>query len=166
MGTWLGGLKGGHYVGVGPTFVVQISLIFTRIDDVPVEFEDEAERSIAALRASAQQAVTSPPTAMPPSNEELIAICHAFLEQLRNGTAPWVVQRLNSTYGPMPTDPSDFSFWMALVTYSLVLFLRHSLVPQVLPIDDHEKAKLLPIKSYRLRLRLVVHWIEQLNSNW
>jgi hypothetical protein len=28
---------------------------------------------------------------------------------------------------------------------------------QVLPIDEHEKAKLLPIRSPRLRLRLVVH---------
>ena len=37
---------------------------------------------------------------------------------------------------------------------------------QVLPIDEHEKAKLLPIKSARLRLQLVVYWIEQLNSNW
>lgn len=40
------------------------------------------------------------------------------------------------------------------------------LVTQVLPIDEHEKAKLLPIKSARLRLQLVVYWIEQLNSNW
>ena len=36
----------------------------------------------------------------------------------------------------------------------------------MLPIDEHEKAKLLPIRSPRLRLRLVVHWIEQLNNNW
>jgi Lon protease-like protein len=63
------------------------------------------------------------------------------------------VQRLNNTYGPMPaadTDLSAFSFWVALV----------------LPIDEHEKAKLLPIRSARLRLRLVVHWIEQLSENW
>jgi len=50
----------------------------------------------------------------------------------------------------MPNDPSSFSFWVALV----------------LPIDEHEKAKLLPIRSPKLRLRLVVHWIEQLNNNW
>lgn len=79
-----------------------------------------------------------------------MSVCRAFLEQLRHGTAPWVVQRLNNTYGPMPSDPSSFSFWVALV----------------LPIDEQEKAKLLPIRSARVRLRLVVHWIEQLNSNW
>lgn len=77
-------------------------------------------------------------------------ICKSFLERLQLGTAPWVVQRLSNTIGQMPTDPSIFSFWVALI----------------LPIDEHEKAKLFPIRSPRLRLLLVVHWIEQLNNNW
>ncbi|KAI9063196.1 hypothetical protein FKP32DRAFT_1603730 [Trametes sanguinea] len=84
-----------------------------------------------------------------PTNAELMARCHAFIDQMRQGT-PWVVQHLNNNYVPMPNDAASFSFWMALL----------------LPIDEHEKAKLLPIRSPRLRLRLVVHWIEQLNSNW
>ncbi|OCH94063.1 hypothetical protein OBBRIDRAFT_770337 [Obba rivulosa] len=84
-----------------------------------------------------------------PSNAALLASCHAFLEELREGT-PWVVERLRTAYVPMPDDPAQFSFWMALL----------------LPIDEHEKAKLLPIRSPRLRLRLVVHWIEQLRSQW
>lgn len=86
------------------------------------------------------------------STAALLATCHTFLSQLHAGTAPWVVQRLNYTYGPQPpdTDPGAFSFWMGMV----------------LPIDEHEKAKLLPVKSARLRLRMVVGWIEQLNSNW
>lgn len=92
------------------------------------------------------------PTHPPLSTAALLQTCHTFLEQLRAGTAPWVVQRLNHTYGPQPPDedPGAFSFWMAMV----------------LPIDEHEKAKLLPIKSARLRLRMIVGWIEQLNSNW
>jgi len=72
------------------------------------------------------------------------------VEQLREGAAPWIVQKLNDSYGDMPTDASNFSFWVALV----------------LPIDEYEKAKLLPIRSARLRLKLVAHWIDQLNSNW
>jgi Lon protease-like protein len=47
--------------------------------------------------------------------------------------------------------------------------LRRKLVTlflQVLPIEEYEKAKLLPIRSARLRLKLVAHWIDQLNSNW
>ncbi|KAF8913920.1 PUA-like domain-containing protein [Gymnopilus junonius] len=85
-----------------------------------------------------------------PTNEELMETCKTFLDRLQRGAAPWVVQRLSSTYGAMPTDPALFSFWVALV----------------LPIEEHEKAKLLPIRSPRLRLMLVVHWIEQLNNNW
>ncbi|KAJ7638831.1 PUA-like domain-containing protein [Roridomyces roridus] len=92
----------------------------------------------------------SPALPPEPSNAELMQICTSFLNQLRRGTAPWVVQRLNNVYGPPPTDPAQFAYWVALV----------------LPIDDYEKARLLPIRSARLRLRLVVHWIEQLNSNW
>ena len=86
------------------------------------------------------------------STPALMAMCHTFLNQLHAGTAPWVVQRLNYNYGPQPpdSDPATFSFWMGMV----------------LPIDEHEKAKLLPVKSARLRLRMVVGWIEQLNSNW
>ena len=58
--------------------------------------------------------------------------------------------RLGHTYGPMSADAVYFSFWM----------------PMLLPIDEYEKAKLLSIRSARLRLRLVVYWIEQLKSNW
>ncbi|KAH7887724.1 PUA-like domain-containing protein [Phlebopus sp. FC_14] len=95
---------------------------------------------------------SSPSASHLPSTSTLLAACHAFLMQLRAGTAPWVVQRLNHTYGPQPpdTDPGAFSFWMGMV----------------LPIDEHEKAKLLPVKSARLRLRMVVGWIEQLNNYW
>ncbi|KAF7332226.1 hypothetical protein MKEN_00103600 [Mycena kentingensis (nom. inval.)] len=85
-----------------------------------------------------------------PSNAELMEMCTEFLQQLRRGTAPWVVQRLHNVHGPPPDDPAAFAYWVALI----------------LPIDDYEKAKLLPIRSARLRLRLVAHWIEQLNSNW
>ncbi|KAJ7691567.1 PUA-like domain-containing protein [Mycena rosella] len=102
-----------------------------RIDDVP-------------------DALTAIPALVHASNAELMDICTAFLHQLRRGTARWVVQRLDTVYGPPPSDPAAFSFWIALV----------------LPIDEHEKAKLLPMRSAHMRLRLVVHWIEQLNSTW
>jgi Lon protease-like protein len=35
-----------------------------------------------------------------------------------------------------------------------------------MPIDEYEKARLLPIRSARLRLRLIAHWVEQLRSSW
>ncbi|WVQ83118.1 hypothetical protein IAT38_005256 [Cryptococcus sp. DSM 104549] len=90
------------------------------------------------------------PDDTPESTEELMAICRAFIDQLRSGSAPWLLQRLNNTYGSMPDDPSEFSYWMALV----------------MPIDEYEKARLLPIRSPRLRLKLIVHWVESLRSSW
>ena len=88
---------------------------------MPVELEDDGERHIAAAIA-ARSPNAAPSTK--PTNEELVAICQAFVEQLRNGTAPWVVQRLNNTYGPMPTDHYSFSFWMALVRRFLINLLH------------------------------------------
>ncbi|KAG9015426.1 hypothetical protein FRB94_000030 [Tulasnella sp. JGI-2019a] len=119
-----------------------------------------ASESTSPLRVSTLNTTTStlslpgtPTRGLPvpePTVDELMQICREFYEQLRNGTAPWVVQQLNNTYGAMPTDSSTFSFWMAVL----------------LPIDDNEKAKLLPIRSPRMRLKLIVHWIQSLNSSW
>jgi hypothetical protein len=52
------------------------------------------------------------------TTEEYMTICRAFIDQLRSGSAPWLLQRLNNTYGTMPEDPSEFSYWMALVRFS------------------------------------------------
>ncbi|KAJ1025916.1 hypothetical protein NDA16_002542 [Ustilago loliicola] len=92
------------------------------------------------------------PVPAQPSIEELTEICTSFIETLRSGSAPWLLSRLNHTYGPMPSadEVERLGYWMALV----------------MPIDEHEKAKLLPIRSRRLRLCLVVHWIEQLRQSW
>lgn len=49
------------------------------------------------------------------TTEDYMNICRSFIEQLRSGSAPWLLQRLNNTYGTMPDDPSEFSYWMALV---------------------------------------------------
>ena len=137
-------------------------------DRAPLSSIDTRSPSPQSLLSRIAHRISPPPSPVSPTGSQdstpsgtaqqflstsaLMATCHAFLSQLRAGTAPWVVQRLNYTYGPQPpdTDPGAFSFWMGMV----------------LPIDEHEKAKLLPVKSARLRLRMVVGWIEQLNSNW
>ncbi|KAG8827041.1 hypothetical protein FRC19_005745 [Serendipita sp. 401] len=84
-----------------------------------------------------------------PTTEDLVATCHIFVGKLQRVSSPIVLQRL-SLVGPMPNDVSLLSFWIA----------------QLLPIEESEKAKLLPIRSPRLRLRLVVHWIDQFNAAW
>ncbi|KIP10630.1 hypothetical protein PHLGIDRAFT_125485 [Phlebiopsis gigantea 11061_1 CR5-6] len=131
-----------------------------RIDDFEGEVDDVYERSREGSgekngeeegaqdgAGSSRAAESSRPRG--PTNEELMAVCRDFLEELKEGT-PWVGQHLNTNYVPMPEDAARFSFWIA----------------PLLPIPEQEKAKLLPIRSARLRLRLVVHWIEQLRSNW
>jgi hypothetical protein len=107
-----------------------------------------ASTSSAASSSTASSSTASLPRQ--PTNAELMDQCRTFLDRLQRGTAPWVVQRLRVAYGTIPTDPSSFSFWVAFV----------------IPIEEQEKAKLLPIRSPRLRLLLVTHWIEQLDNNW
>lgn len=123
----------------------------------PVPPSVELEADVPNLASVTTLPPTSSEPELPSSYaqevRELVDVCLVFLDQVQRGGAPWVVQRLNRLnhiHGPMPTDPSYFSYWMAMA----------------LPIEETEKAKLLPVKSPLLRLRLVVHWIEQLNSNW
>ena len=165
------------------------------IEDFPEELEDtlgaalrekaalEAENQTAAVPTTLAASATSPPpspstvtplTRLPTTpldtiNEALMDKCRTFVERLRDGAAPWIVQQLNDSYGNMPTDAPNFSFWVALVRFIVRSVFRgrqSRFSPQVLPIDEYEKAKLLPIRSARLRLKLVAHWIDQLNSNW
>jgi hypothetical protein len=68
--------------------------------------------------AGAPGSAPTPPAALEDTahtTEEYMTICRSFIEQLRSGSAPWLLQRLNNTYGTMPDDPSEFSYWMALV---------------------------------------------------
>lgn len=134
-----------------------------RIDDISAEDELRLESEAAARAKAAREnpaparapaaSSSGPPPPIDTSNmttAELMTTCQSFIDQLRSGSAPWLLQRLNNTYGAMPTDPSDFSYWMALV----------------IPIDEYEKARLLPIRSPRMRLMLIVHWVESLRSSW
>ena len=167
------------------------------IEDFPEELEDtldvalrekaasEADNQIVVVPTTLATSAASPPpspsiatslTHLPTIpleldmiNEALMDKCRTFVDRLRDGAAPWIVQKLNESYGNMPTDAQSFSFWVALVRFIVrsVFRGRESRVsPQVLPIDEYEKAKLLPIRSARLRLKLVAYWIDQLNSNW
>lgn len=140
------------------------------IDDCSPEAELLLERSLVgpdwAQRRRSPGGSSLTPTSEP-SVQEMIRICRAFYEHLKSGTAPWVVQQLNNAYGSMPSDPSTFSYWMAMVgNLSPFTISADPNFYQLLPIDEVEKAKLLPMRSPRLRLRLLVHWIESLNNSW
>jgi len=117
------------------------------IEDLPEELEDVLDVALeakAALEAGNQnataRAVPAPTTSLPPpnapqnasrvrsphperrlldvSNEALMKKCRAFVEQLRDGAAPWIVQKLSDSYGNMPTDAPSFGFWIALVSFN------------------------------------------------
>ena len=84
-----------------------------RRNDRSTSSQPQADSSAGAQPANGVS--ENPATRRVPTNAELMAKCHAFLEQTRQGT-PWVVQHLhNLNYVPMPSDPASFSFWMALV---------------------------------------------------
>ncbi|ORY77261.1 hypothetical protein BCR35DRAFT_332642 [Leucosporidium creatinivorum] len=120
-----------------------------RIEDIEPEMEDELERRALESNFTAEGGgVEGRPLEL--STEQLMRICLDFVQTLRSGSAPWVIQRLNNTIGPMPEAPADFSFWMA----------------EVMPVDDQVKAALLQIRSPRERLRLIVFWIEQFRGSW
>ncbi|KAM0790065.1 hypothetical protein ACM66B_005393 [Microbotryomycetes sp. NB124-2] len=134
-----------------------------RIDDISPEQELELERRAlesnneplsvpvtASTEEGGHDETSPPPRMFERSTAELMSICLEFVQTLRSGSAPWVIQRLNNTIGPMPSNPADFSFWMA----------------EVMPVDDQLKATLLHITSPRARLRLIVFWIEQVRSSW
>ncbi|CAI2161917.1 8695_t:CDS:1 [Funneliformis geosporum] len=120
-----------------------------RIDDISPEDEERIEKE-ELMRA---QIHNNNPINVPIreyTTSELIGISRDFIETLRNGNTPWLLQRLNSVYGDMPDDPSDFSYWVA----------------SVIPIDEVEKYKLLQTKSVRERLKLIVEWITSLRDQW
>lgn len=113
------------------------------IEDFPEELEDTLDAALrekAALEAETQTVVapTTPAasTISPPSspsavtplnqlpaipldmiNEALMDKCRTFVERLRDGAGPWIVQQLNDSYGNMPTDAPSFSFWVAMVRF-------------------------------------------------
>ncbi|KAL0579688.1 hypothetical protein V5O48_002318 [Marasmius crinis-equi] len=112
--------------------------------------------------SSSTQSPSSPqsmdsPHLLPLSTSALIAYCNSFLSQLHTNTTPWVVQRLSYTHGPPPPPPDDPSFDAGNFSFY---------VGTVLPIDEWEKAKLLPVRSVRIRLKMCVWWIEGLKKNW
>jgi len=160
-----------------------------RIDDYPDDPEDELEGRIEEVSEASSSRISrfspsppspshsthsrsrsqpsnsahfpipapSPQRPLPLSTAALIAYCNSFLAQLHTNTTPWVVQRLSYTHGPPPPSPDDPLFDAGNFSFY---------VGTVLPIDEWEKAKLLPVRSVRMRLKMCVWWIEGLRKNW
>lgn len=84
------------------------------------------------------------------SVEDLLKEATEFIDQLRKGSAPWLLQRVELTHGEVPRDPTVFAFWVA----------------SLIPVDEDEKYLLLKARGVRTRLRIVIHWIRKLQTQW
>ena len=103
-------------------------------DKAASEVEDQTAAVLTVLAATATSPLPSPSAATPLTrlptipldtiNEALMVKCRTFVERLRDGAAPWIVQKLNDSYGNMPTDAPSFSFWVALVRFVHSVFRR------------------------------------------
>jgi len=93
----------------------------------PAQVSDPAPSTTNPNEASASDSVEL-------TNAQLVDVCKGFVEALRTGSTPWLLQRLNSSLPPMPDDPREFTWWMAML----------------MPIDDHEKARLLQVSVWFL----------------
>ncbi|CCG84244.1 protein of unknown function [Taphrina deformans PYCC 5710] len=84
------------------------------------------------------------------SIEQLLEEASEFIANLRNGSAPWLLQRVELTHGVVPSDPTIFAFWVA----------------SLIPVDEEEKYLLLKARGLRTRLRIVLHWVRKLQTQW
>ncbi|KAH8921265.1 hypothetical protein BT69DRAFT_1264672 [Atractiella rhizophila] len=114
------------------------------VEDLPFDEEEDGREYPSTSLASGT----------PDDIPSLVRECHGFIDSIRSGSQPWLLQRLDTAFGTMPDSRrvalEKFGWWIAAV----------------LPIDDHEKVRLLRIRSAKTRLRLIVHWITQLRSSW
>jgi hypothetical protein len=106
-------------------------------DDVMEEAQDgqaetlEQQEQQQAADGSGAEAEEERRLPRRPPTSELIQACRDFVTTLLGGvTTSWMLQRLSSAYGPIPSDPTTFSYWVACV------------VPDI---DDYERAKLLEV---------------------
>ncbi len=96
-----------------------------------------------------------------------MAICRTFIDQLRSGSARGSSNGSTAhTASCRPTRANYHTGWHWCVFDLIPWESGGSLTIQVMPIDEYEKARLLPIRSPRLRLKLIVHWVESLRSSW
>ena len=118
-----------------------------RRDDIPIADEEAIEAAQTAgagvPAAFGGAAWTSLPT------QELLHLCHRFVDHMRAVSMPWLREDNLATFGPRPDDAAVFPYWFA----------------SVLPIVDREKYRLICSRSVRERLLLTMWWIKLIESH-
>ncbi|BFZ56496.1 hypothetical protein PYCC9005_003543 [Savitreella phatthalungensis] len=111
---------------------------------------DSEEEQASSLLSASELGFDLSETDLDKTTQELLNEASSFVDTLRNGSAPWMLQRLEMTHGLVPSDPSVFAFWVA----------------SVIPVDEEEKYLMLKARSVKIRLAIVLHWLRRLQNHW
>jgi Lon protease-like protein len=115
---------------------------------------EESATATTAPVSDAPSAAASPlpPAEQAPTMTDLIRTATSFIELLRTQTQPGLFEQIVATYGPVPQplEIDKLSWWLGMV----------------LPIDEHAKSSLLPVRSPRKRLEMIARWIERIEGSW
>lgn len=107
------------------------------------------EERIEAEESSAPVNPNDPMSALDHmSTNELFAQGKDFMQRAQAQSARWLEGSIQEVYGEPPEDPAIFPYWFA----------------SVVPLPDEEKYTLLPTDSVRQRLKIMVKWIKQVES--
>jgi Lon protease-like protein len=82
------------------------------------------------------------------STQQLLLKGLEFVQKMRAHSAPWLHQRIIEVNGGPPNDPALFPYWFATI----------------IPIVDEEKYQLLHTETVRERLKIVVGWIQRIET--
>ncbi|MCJ1277706.1 hypothetical protein MMC21_005520 [Puttea exsequens] len=118
-----------------------------RIDDISIAEEEQIEALETSGSAPAANDLVGQLDHM--STAELLQIGTDFIRRMQDRSAPWLHERILSTYGLPPNDPTTFPFWLA----------------SILPFSNDEKYKLLQISSVRERLKITAKWVRRVEAH-
>lgn len=121
-------------------------------EDAAVHSDEDGSNTSVVLPSVAVGGSTNEVAEPRPTMAELVSSCSAFIELLRTQTPPGLFDQIIATYGavPQPLETDRLSWWLGMV----------------LPIDEHAKSLLLPVRSPRQRLEMIVKWIDRVKASW
>jgi len=118
-----------------------------RIDDVSL-IEEERIEADETSTADVDDDVSITVQINQMSTQDLLALGHEFISRNQERSAIWLQQRVLDVHGQPPADAAVFPYWFA----------------SVVPINDEEKYKLLPVRTVRERLKITAAWIRRIES--
>lgn len=122
-----------------------------RVDDISLTEEETLESREVSGAADAPSSLEDHPGQTPlesMSTQELFELGVNFVQKQRSQGSTWLHPRVLMAYGNQPTDPAQFSWWLA----------------SVMPVSEEEKYALLSTTSVRERLKITARWVRALET--